>query len=161
MSGPPPQPNVIKLLKGNPGKRAIRPEPEPQRPPEVPAAPSFLIGYSADEWYRVAEELYRLNLLTVLDVQPLAAYCCAYDRWRVAEEALARIAANDPATYGLLMKGSSGAVQNPLVKISRDAAEAMIHCASLFGFSPAARARIAAGVAYEPPGGGKFDGLLA
>jgi len=35
----------------------------------------------------------------------------------------------------------------------------MVRYAAEFGFSPAAGARIAAGV-YEPPPGGKFDGLI-
>jgi P27 family predicted phage terminase small subunit len=156
MSGPPPQPNVIKLLRGNPGKRAVRPEPKPVIGPDPPEPPPFLIGYACDEWHRVVPELHRLGLLTVLDVQPLAAYCVAYRRWRTAEEELN--AARDAPYAGLLVKGSSGAVQNPLVKISRDAAEAMVHYAAEFGFSPSTRARLSAGVAYEPAS--KFDGLL-
>jgi phage terminase small subunit len=48
---------------------------------------------------------------------------------------------------------------NPLTRISQRAASDMVRYAGEFGFSPAARARIAAGV-YEPPPGSKFDGLL-
>jgi hypothetical protein len=48
--------------------------------------------HSGQHWYRVGEELLRLGLLTVVDLQPLAAYCQTYDRWRMAEEALAKIA---------------------------------------------------------------------
>src|SRR5262245_53940278 len=83
-----PVPTYLKVLKGNPGKRAIRPEPKPEIPQTVPEAPPFLIGYSLDEWHRVAPELHRLRLLTTLDVAPLAAYCAAYGRWRTAEELL-------------------------------------------------------------------------
>src|SRR5262245_17237437 len=36
---------------------------------------------------RVAPELHRLDLLTVLDVMTLAAYCQAYCVWRTAVEA--------------------------------------------------------------------------
>jgi phage terminase small subunit len=91
---------------------------------------------------------------------PLASYCIAYARWREAEELLAQMAARDPVTSGLLVKSQlSDARINPLVKISRLAASDMVRYASEFGCAPAARARIAAGVGYEPPAG-KFDGLL-
>lgn len=43
------------------------------QPEDVPEAPEFLNGYACDEWYRVAEELHRLRLLTLVDVHPLAA----------------------------------------------------------------------------------------
>ena len=163
MSGPPPTPNVVKLLKGNPGKRRIGREPEPEIAADVPEPPSFLTGFAADEWWRVAPELYRLKLLTVVDVMPLAAYCVAYARWRQAEEALAKMGEKDQVTGALLITSSLGDARvNPLVRVAASAADAMVSFAGHFGMSPAARARISAGVGYEPPpGGGKFDGLLA
>src|SRR5262245_29725022 len=156
MPGPPPTPSVIKLLRGNPGKRAIRSEPKPEIPQTPPEAPAFLAGHARDEWKRVAPELHRLRLLTSIDVAPLAAYCAAYGRWRTAEELLNEV--RDELHAGLLVAGSSRAVPNPLVKISRDAAEAMVRFAGEFGMTPVARSRISAGVGYEPPS--KFDGLL-
>jgi P27 family predicted phage terminase small subunit len=155
--GPPPTPNVIKLLKGNPGRRPIRPEPQPQIPPNPPDPPAFLAGYAVDEWYRLAPELHRLGLLTIADVSAFAAYCQSYARWREAEEALARMAAKDPAGHALLVRISSGAAVNPLIKIARLAAQDMVHFAAEFGLTPVARSRISAGVAHEP---GKFDGLF-
>jgi P27 family predicted phage terminase small subunit len=151
------------VLRGNPGKRALRRGIEPERPPEVPEPPEFLVGYASDEWWRVGGELHRLGLLTALDVAPLSAYCVAYQRWREASEALARVAERDPATHGLLIRTVEGnARTNPLVKIAAAAAADMVRYAAEFGFSPAARARISAGVGFEPPPGrGKFDGLLA
>src|SRR5262245_11401018 len=119
MRGPPPQPNVTRLLRGNPSKRPIRSEPKPEIPQSPPAPPVFLVGHARDEWHRVAPELHRLRLLTALDVAPLAAYCVSYGRWRTAEEFLNK--ARDTPYGGLLVKGSSRAVPNPLVKISRDA----------------------------------------
>jgi hypothetical protein len=62
----------------------------------------------------------------------LSAYCVAYQRWRTAEEALARMAEHDATMHGLLVKTIGGD----------------------------ARRRPAAGVGGQPPGGGKFDGLL-
>jgi P27 family predicted phage terminase small subunit len=120
-----------------------------------------LQGYAADEWYRIADELYHLNLLTTIDIAPLAAYCSAYARWRYAEEALARIAANDPVMSGLMVRARNGTpMQNPLAITASKSANDMVRYASEFGLTPAARSRIAAGV-YTEGKAGKFDGLLA
>jgi P27 family predicted phage terminase small subunit len=162
MSGPPPVPTNLRILRGNPSKRPIRPEPQPPRTAEPPEPPSFLTGVAADEWWRAAPTLHRLGLLTVLDVAAFAAYCQAYKRWRTAEEALAKMAEKDPVTGGMLIKGSLGDARvNPLARVAANAASDMVSFAAQFGMTAAARARIAAGPFGQPPGGGKFDGLLA
>ena len=161
MPGPPPTPNVLRLLKGNPSKRRIRSEPAPSVPSSMPAPPSWLPSYAQDEWWTTGPELHRLGLLTVLDLMSFGAYCQAYHHWRMAVEAFNAIAEKDPATSGLLVKRADGNDgPNPLVGIARRAADDMVSLAGHFGMSPAARARISAGVGYEPPPGGKFDGLL-
>lgn len=162
MPGSPPTPLRLRLLKGNPGKRPLRPEPEPEREPKCPEPPPFLDGYARDEWWRVAPELHRLGLLRVTDTMPLAAYAVAYSRWRTAEEVLARMAEHDGTTHGLLVKAADGnARQNALVRIAAEAVANMIRYAGEFGLTPVARSRRAAGIGGQPPGGGKFDGLLA
>jgi P27 family predicted phage terminase small subunit len=164
MPGPPRVPTHLKLLRRNPGhQRLNRNEPVPAQPPAVPEPPAFLTGYAADEWYRVSAELHHLKLLTILDVMPLATYCTAYQRWRTAEEVLGKMAEKDPATSALLVRGPDGAPrQNPMVKIAANAAADMITYAGHFGMTALARARISAGAGFEPPpGGGKFDGLIA
>ena len=162
MPGPPPTPLHLRLLKGNPGKRAIRPEVEPEREPTCPEPPPFLQGYAADEWWRVAEDLHRLRLLTLVDTMPLAAYAMSYARWRTTEETLARMAESDPVTHALLVRSTDGNPRrNPLVKIAADAADDMVRYAGEFGMTPVARSRLAAGIGGQPPAGrGKFDGLL-
>ena len=111
-----------------------------------------------DEWWRIAEELHGLGLLTALDVNPLAAYCQSFARWRVAEELLAKMAERDPTTGGMLIRNQiGGARQNPLLKIAVQAASEMLRYAGEFGLTPVARSRIAT----SPSGkAGKFDGLL-
>jgi P27 family predicted phage terminase small subunit len=157
MPGPPPTPNVIKLLRGNPGRRPIRAEPQPTQTPEPPDAPVYLTGYAADEWYRIAPELHRLGLLTVLDVHMLALYCEAYKTWRAALEAVAKVAERDQTTSGLLIRGVDGTPrQNPLMRTAGD----MLRYAGEFGLTAVARTGLA-GAGFEPPTGGKFDGLLA
>jgi P27 family predicted phage terminase small subunit len=163
MRGPRPQPVRLKLLRGNPGKRAIRNVFEPPRPPEPPAPPPFLTGYALEEWRRVSPGLCLFRLLTELDVATLAAYCVAYMHWREAEELLKEFADVDQKAHGLLIKGSKGQARaNPLFEIARAAAADMVRTAAEFGFSPAARSRIALGVGgpFARPSAGKFQGLL-
>ena len=162
MPGPPPTPLHLRLLRGNPSKRPLRAEPEPAQPATCPDPPPFVTGYAADEYWRVAPELHKLGLLTVVDLMPACAYCVSYSRWRTAEETLARMAESDPVTHALLIKSSDGNPRrNPLVKIAADAAADMVSYAGEFGMTPVARSRIAAGVGGQPPSRGKFDGLLA
>jgi P27 family predicted phage terminase small subunit len=158
--GPRPIPTHLRVLQGNPGHRPLnRDEPQPLIPDECPDPPEFLTGYAADEWWRVGAELHRLGLLTIVDIAPLAAYCNAYERWRTAEESLKKIADNDPVMHGLMIKRDANAVVNHLVGIARKAAGDMVRYASEFGLTPAARARIAAGVGEQQQH--KFAGLLA
>jgi P27 family predicted phage terminase small subunit len=159
MPGPRPMPVPLKLLRGNPGRRSIRPGFEPPKLPVAPDLPAFLTGYAAEEWRRITPSLCLLGLLADADVMPLSAYCEAYKRWRTAVEALDSVAAVDPSMHGLLVRGSERQAKcNPLVQIAAQAANDMIRFAAEFGFSPAARARISAG---PPSGPSKFAGLLA
>jgi P27 family predicted phage terminase small subunit len=153
----------LKLLRGNPGKRRTGDVFEPPRPPEPPKPPEFLGGYAREEWERVAPGLALFGLLSDLDVMPLSAYCLAFQRWREAEELLKQLADVDEKAHGLLIKGSKGqARSNPLIQIAREAANDMVRIAGEFGFSPAARSRIALGAGgwFSPPPKGKFDGLI-
>jgi P27 family predicted phage terminase small subunit len=153
-------PTHLKLLRGNPGKRSIGPEPEPAVPDAPPEPPEFLTEIAKNEWWRIAPELHTLGLLTVLDVMPLAAYCQAYADWIAAEQAIAVMAANDPETKGLTVTGSAGTrVINPLVEIARCAAADMVRFAGEFGLTPRARSYLNAGGRLSAPG--KFDGLIA
>jgi P27 family predicted phage terminase small subunit len=146
-------------LRGNPGKRPLRPEPEPDRGSQCPEPPEFLSSDAVTEWRKVAPELHRSRMLTAFDVMPLAAYCAAFSRWKAAEEELAREAAQDPRK-ALTVTDAKGVMRpNPLLRLSRAAAAEMVKIAGQFGMSPAARSRIAAGIAGQPQPS-KFDGLI-
>ena len=159
-----PTPTHLRLLQGNPQRRPInKNEPKPEIPATVPEPPPFVVGYGLDEWHRLAPGLHAMGLLTVVDIMPLAGYCVAYLRWRDAEEALDRMRSKDPLMNGLIIKVSSnggGPATNPLVNIARKALLDMIRIAGEFGFTPAARSRIDAGVGGEAAPS-KFGDLLA
>jgi P27 family predicted phage terminase small subunit len=149
-------PTHLKLIRGNPGKRPLPAEPEPDVPENMPEAPPFLAPYARDEWWSIGPQLVRLRLLTSVDLQVFAAYCQAYATWRTAIETLNGMAERDATTGGLLVKRVSDG--NPLLAIAASAAADMVRHAGEFGLTPLARGRIASGGSYEPPG--KFDGLL-
>ena len=70
----PPVPFPLKVLRGNPGKRPMKREPQPEQHADVPEPPAFITGYAADEWWRSAPELHRLGLLTrICPRSPLTA----------------------------------------------------------------------------------------
>jgi P27 family predicted phage terminase small subunit len=154
-----PVPARLKLLRGNPGHQPVKIEPEPIAPAGVPAAPADLDDIAAAEWRRVAPEVFRLKLLTIVDTQPLAAYCQAYGRWIAAERGIAAMAEHDHKFAGLCARNEKGnLIQNPLVVVSREAARDMVKFAGQFGLTPISRARLAIGPAKPAS---KFDGLLA
>jgi phage terminase small subunit len=68
------------------------------------------------ESQRIAPELHRLNLLTVLDVGPVDAYCAAAARLRQTEEALEYM-----AKQGKRGRQGQRQVTNPLLRIASQA----------------------------------------
>jgi P27 family predicted phage terminase small subunit len=146
-------PYELARLRGNPGKRRLRPGPQPARTEAAPDPLPFLSEAAKAEWLRLAPEMHRLNLLTALDLAVFGAYCASFGRWVEAEELI--------ETQGLVAKGSTGNdVVHPAVKIATQSARDLCRYAAEFGMTPCARARMRAG--YDDSGGGpgKFDGLL-
>ena len=73
MAGRPRKPTALKLLQGNPGKRALsKSEPQPKvgcsPPPWLPPAGRI-------QWARLAPRLIDLGLLTEIDGDAFAALC--------------------------------------------------------------------------------------
>lgn len=156
--GPQPLPTQLKLIRGNPGREVLnRHEPQPRLAPDVPVAPDYLTPYAREEWDRIITEIYRLKLVTIVDVTALTAYCETYSLWRTAKDAIAAMAAHDTLTKGLMVKTPNGVSANPLVSVAQSAARDLIRFAAEFGLTPVARSRINA---IEAIGAGEFEGLL-
>jgi P27 family predicted phage terminase small subunit len=159
MPGPPPAHPNLRLLKGNPGKRRARVPPEPARAEQCPEPPRHLHGYAKEEWQRIAPELHGLNLLTILDVGPLAAYCSAAAQLRQAEEVIEQMAKRDPRGHALTVEGSAGSqITNPLLRISSAARADIAQIGAQFGLTASGRLRLSGINPPSPPS--KFDGLI-
>lgn len=130
-----PKPTALRVLQGNPGKRAInRDEPKPDA--VIPKVPDHVIGEGRKEWFRISKQLHALGLLTEVDRAALAAYCVAYGRWAEAEQNIQK--------YGVvLISGeNSWPVQSPYLSIANRAMEQMVKMLGEFGMSPSSRARV-------------------
>ena len=139
-----PKPTNLKVISGT-DRADRRNDAEPKVQAAMPTAPGHLSEPAMKEWNRVCAEMYGAGILSNLDRGALAAYCQAYGRWVEAEEALARMAARDTVTRGLMIKTQSGnAIQNPLVGSANKAMADMVRYAAEFGMTPSARTRIAA-----------------
>jgi P27 family predicted phage terminase small subunit len=141
-SGRKPKPTALKLVTGNPGKRALNKK-EAKVELAQPTPPPFLNDDAKVEWGRVVDTLYKTGLMTELDRAVLAAYCQAYGRWAQAERALSRMADKDENNKALMVKTTNGnAVQNPLLGIANKAKADMVRYALEFGMSPSARSKV-------------------
>lgn len=146
-SGRKPKPTALKLVTGNPGKRALNKN-EALIPVSRPKAPPFLCDDARAEWNRVLETLYSAGLITELDAAALAAYCASYGRWAQAERALRE--GDDDENGGLVTRTATGnIIQNTLVGIANKAAADMVRYAVEFGMTPSARSKV---IARAPDG---------
>lgn len=132
--GRPPKPTVLKVLQGNPGKRPLNTnEPKPQ--PIAPKPPSWLPREAKREWKRLAPELEKLGLLTIVDGTAFANYCLAYARLREAEETIKR--------EGMVITTEKGyKMPHPAVKIAEKAQQIIKAFCSEFGLTPSSRSRM-------------------
>jgi len=74
-----PKPTAVKVLEGNPGKRALNGhEPSPRR--RLPRCPAYFGLVAKAEWKHVARDLYDAGVLTGIDHAALEGYCLAYER---------------------------------------------------------------------------------
>lgn len=140
--GPAPKPSRLRVLQGNPGKRPLN-ENEPKPKLVAPKRPPWITGEARKEWERVAPELEKLGLLTVVDGASLAAYCVAYGRMVTAERAIKEhFKKHKKLTYTYVNKaGAENEITIPEIAIARDAAKQVKDFAAQFGLTPSARSR--------------------
>ncbi len=134
MSGRRPKPTKLKLLSGNPGRRKLNSQ--EAEPKSAPTCPEWLSGDAKTEWLRLAPELESLGLLSNIDVTGLAAYCQAFERWRMADEQLRQ--------NGLVTVSSKSGfeIKSPYVAISNTTQDQMRKFLVEFGCTPAARSKV-------------------
>lgn len=78
--GPKPEPTVLKIARGNPGKRKLN-RSEPTPPSSGVAPPDYLDGIALARWHEVVPLLLGMGVMTVADVGTLARYCTMHEQY--------------------------------------------------------------------------------
>ena len=87
--GPKTQPTQLKILRGNPGNRAL-PKDEPQPAFGFPPCPEHLTGMAREAWEMFSVQLESSGIGTVLDATTLELLCTSYALYRKAAEQVAK-----------------------------------------------------------------------
>lgn len=134
MRGRKPKPTALKLIAGNPGKRALNAH-EPQPRTDLAAPPVWLTERQQATWREVVE-LSPPGLLKDVDASVFAVWVVAFDLYQEASEKLART--------GMLIKAPNTGVpmQSPYLAIVNRQAQIMLKAAAEMGFTPASRSRV-------------------
>lgn len=146
--GPAPKPVELKVLEGNPGKRAL-PASSPKPQPVAPVCPRGLPSRARRFWKEHAPKLEWLGILTEVDG---AAFAMLATHWAIAFEAARAI-----REEGLTAADENGATRkHPLLQVLRDNSAAFRMYAAEFGLTPSARGRLDI---PEPAGEDDFFGF--
>lgn len=134
LRGPAPAPTALKIMRGNPGKRALN-HSEPQPGEFTSDPPPHLDDEAVAEWKRLVPILQRMKVLTEADYIALATLCQAYSTMSQAQKQLRE--------SGLLYKTRTGHVsQSPLLSIVNQNAEIVMRHLREFGMTPSSRSRL-------------------
>jgi len=138
-------PTALKLVNGNPGKRALnRREPDPDYLDDL-APPAVLSDAAKEVWNQEAPALRKAKLLTVLDRLPLELLCEAVAGYRAAK---LRMAGKEPAQGGLSIDEQRMAMYSKQID----------RWSSKFGMGPRDRANLLIDPQLNLFGGGENGG---
>lgn len=150
--GPPPKPTALKILTGNPGKRALNKR-EPQPPRSAPKCPTWLSKEAKREWRFIVPILDKLNVLTEIDGAALAMYCTAFanavEATRILNAEGLQIKTPWVNKAGFVIVGPDGrtpvgfdVVVHPMLRVQRESSASAKQFLTEFGLTPASRSRL-------------------
>tara|TARA_B100001063_G_scaffold247320_1_gene292612 strand:+ start:5905 stop:6375 length:471 start_codon:yes stop_codon:yes gene_type:complete len=147
MASPKPVPTALRLIKGNPSKRAInKQEPKPQR--GIPRCPAHLDSKAKTAWKKLCTHLDKMGVLTLADEMALEVLVSVYARIRDLQK---QIKDHGGTTYESTRE--DGAVFHkalPQVQQLEKAESTFRSYLTEFGLTPSARAKLK--TEEEPPG---------
>ncbi|MCV9379984.1 MULTISPECIES: phage terminase small subunit P27 family [Hafnia] len=138
MSGPPKTPTHLRLVKGNPSKRAINKN-EPNPPSGVPPIPKHFDKRGKYWFKRMGEELDAVGVMSTLDAKALELLVEAYTEYRHHCEVL------DEEGYTYQTGSATGekiVKAHPAAAMKADAWKRIRAMLSEFGMTPASRSKV-------------------
>src|SRR5579859_4068277 len=141
-----PKPTHLKLVQGNPGKRALNAEAEPREPRVLPPAPDHMTVMAKEAWYHLAPLLDQMGILTAADLKALEMACEAYAEVRECRDAIELAGGGTYETRNLA--GEVMFRARPEAARLADADRRFRGWLIEFGLTPAARSKV------RMPGGG-------
>ncbi len=132
-----PKPSHLKLVRGNPGKRAVnKREPKPRR--EIPSPPAHLSDRGKVAWGKVSVILDRMGVLTEADAFALEMLCETYADILDARENL------QGGRYQTVITKSGDSMERarPALSDLQDADRRFRAWLVEFGLTPSARSRV-------------------
>ncbi|MFZ2738447.1 MAG: phage terminase small subunit P27 family, partial [Burkholderiaceae bacterium] len=139
LSGPPPQPTALRVLRGNPGKRAINTDEPKAAPLDGPLRPpTWLPAGARRHWRRVVPYLQSLKVLTEADMDAAAAM--AQELATYAE--MQRVLAKEGRVYQAVTKTGVIRMPHPAVHIANAAFANFVKLTDRFGMNPAYRSKL-------------------
>lgn len=137
MAGRPPKPTALKLVTGNPGKRALnKQEPDPEYLDDA-TAPAWLPDAAKLVWDEIVPNLRKARLVSIVDVPLLGMGCIAIANYREATKL---------SDKRLLVKGANDngfPTPNPALFVQSMSFKQAREVFRAFGMSPIDRTRIA------------------
>lgn len=153
MAGRRPTPTALKLVTGNPGKRALNKK-EPKPAAKAPPCPPHLDNDAKSVWKRLCALLKKMGVLTEADGLALERLCDCYSDILRCRELIER----DGRTYTTIDQNSNTLIKNnPAVNQLRAADAQFKSYLVEFGLTPAARSK----VIVDPPDDDKKEDPLA
>ena len=146
-TGRPPKPTALKILEGNPGKRAL-PKEEPHGTQGAPEMPRGLSKRAKTAWGALAPALEGLKVITHEDRMALELLCEAYAEWRSATSIIQRRGHTFTSRKVLGEKADGTLIISeyvqvrPEVAIQQNAWKRVLSGLQEFGLTPAARVRV-------------------
>ena len=132
-----PDPTILKLVKGNPGKRPL----DLTAPTARAAAPNkrapFCLSKPAQRhWRKLYLELHAAGVISEMDFHELLLYCQAWERY---EEARAQI-----DTKGSMIQTTPTGylAVSPFISILNKSFDQMLRISANFGMNPTARTKV-------------------
>jgi len=139
--GPQPQPTALRVVRGNPSKRALNPR-EPKPDPARPERPAALSAGARAAWDRLVPQLAEMKVLGRIDQDALVLWCEAWATW---ERCLRAIRRKGPTQTIVGTNGASRVIVRPEAVLERALRRDLFAHGRDFGLTPASRAGLKTG----------------